>query len=203
MNKTVRAWDAHYQKDKSVLIIPDENLVRMTANLSGGTALDFGAGSGRHIPWLRNLGFKVTALDFSSSSVEQLVKYFPETPSVLAAEPPYEFTDNYFDLVVNWGVLHYNNEETVVKILDEFSRILKPGGILVGSIRSDKDTYLRAQDHAIKHPDLQDSYIDLYSLERLTALLSSFRDVRIGYTERTRPGDLEHRICHWIFHAKN
>lgn len=203
MNKTVNAWDKHYQKDKSVLVIPDENLVRMTAKLSGGKALDFGAGSGRHIPWLENLGFEVTALDFSSSSVKQLQKNYPASTTVLANNPPYDFADNSFDLVVNWGVLHYNNETTVKDILDEFRRILKPGGILVGSIRSDNDTFLRARDNKINLPDLQDSFIDLYSLDRLKNILSGFKEIQIGYTERTKPGDLEHRICHWIFHAIN
>ncbi|MCE9499888.1 MAG: class I SAM-dependent methyltransferase [Leptospira sp.] len=206
MNKSTKEiWDSHYNKEKSRLKYPDENLVRMLSGIgpANGEALDFGAGSGRHSILLQNFGYKVTSCDYSENSINQLRELSEEISACLISQAPYPFPDKKFQVVVSWGVLHYNSIETSKKIIAEYKRMLSPGGYLLGTIRSNEDTHLKAKDGKIGLSDLKDSEILLFSLEEIQELLSPFKEVLFGYSERRPVGKLNERICHWIFQAKN
>ncbi|MGQ2871957.1 class I SAM-dependent methyltransferase, partial [Leptospira santarosai] len=107
-----------------------------------------------------------------------------------------------FDVIVSWGVLHYNSAQSAREILREKTRILKQGGYLAGSVRAAGDTHLRAQGTVIGTEDLKGAYSRFYTLEELKEDLRGFSHTDFGYTERTPLGKLEERICHWIFLAK-
>ena len=57
-----RAWERHYTRERSVLLHPDENLVRMLApytkgrDIGGIRALDLGCGTGRHVNLMIGMG---------------------------------------------------------------------------------------------------------------------------------------------------
>ena len=74
-----KIWDSHYAKEKSKLVFPDENLVRILSRIpTTGAALDHGAGSGRHTILLKSYGFQVSACDYSSKSMDSIkAKLFP------------------------------------------------------------------------------------------------------------------------------
>jgi len=197
-------WDKHYQREKSRLIFPDENLVRILSRIpQGETALDHGAGSGRHSVLLKSCGFQVTACDYSAKSIETIQRTLPgvETDIIRSRNLPYE--NGKFDLVVSWGVLHYNSEEEAIHIVKEIKRVLKTGGHFVGTVRSNSDTHLKVNDGQIGLTDLSGGSVRLYSLEELKTLLKDFSNLEFGYSERSPIGKLEERICHWIFQAKN
>lgn len=197
------AWDEHYTRKKSSLEFPDENLVRLLAKIPHeGNALDFGAGSGRHSVLLNNYGFKVTAADYSPNAIKMMQKNNPNINTVLIAELPYEFNDNQFTLIVSWGILHYNTFETARNIVHEYKRMLAPGGFILGSIRSDKDTHLATDKNKIQLQDLAGAYVKLYAESEIKELFSDAKDIQIGYTERTIVGNLSKKICHWIFQIK-
>jgi SAM-dependent methyltransferase len=197
-------WDNHYNREKSRLAFPDENLVRILSRiLPGGSALDHGAGSGRHSVLLKSFGFNVSACDYSFKSIQAIRELIPEanTNLITTLELPYD--DSIFDLVVSWGVLHYNSLEDASKIVSEIKRILKPGGYFVGTVRSSQDTHLKANQGVIGMEDLSGAKVKLYSLDDVKLLLQDFISKEFGYMERTPIGKLEERICHWIFQAKN
>ncbi|MDQ3652432.1 MAG: class I SAM-dependent methyltransferase [Acidobacteriota bacterium] len=50
--------------------------------------------------------------------------------------PPTTFADNTFDLVYCYSVFSHLSEEAHIKWLAEFSRILKPGGLLIATTRA-------------------------------------------------------------------
>lgn len=197
-------WNEHYQKEKSKLFYPDENLVRILSRIEHkGEALDFGAGSGRHSLLLQQLGYKVTAVDYSHNSIKYIQETFPGIQAKLINKPPYPFQDKQFSLIVSWGVLHYNTYQESKNIVLEYNRLLKQNAYLLGTIRSDNDTHLKLQDGMVGLDDLKNSRVQLYSLTKLQELLKDFADVQYAYMERTPLGKLEDRICHWIFLAKN
>ncbi|MBE7411198.1 MAG: class I SAM-dependent methyltransferase [Leptospiraceae bacterium] len=201
--KTKILWDNHYKKEKSKLKYPDENLVRILSSLPNrGKALDFGAGSGRHSVLLKDFGFEVYAADYSEKSIEQIQLLNLDIHTSIVGSPPFRLQSEEFDLIVNWGVLHYNTLEESIKILKEFYRILKPGGILAGTIRSKNDTYLKVKNTEIQIEDLKGGQIFLYSFDELKDLLKDFSYSEFGYSERSPIGKLEERICHWIFKAR-
>ncbi len=118
---------------------------------------------------------------------------------MLASDPPYPFSDNSFDLIVSWGVLHYNPEQTIQRIIAEKHRILKKGGYLAGTIRADSDTFLGIKEGKISAKDLAGADANLYSKESVISFLSNFSSIQLGYMERTPIGKLEEKISHWIF----
>ncbi|AOP34478.1 SAM-dependent methyltransferase [Leptospira tipperaryensis] len=204
------AWNTHYTRNKSRLGYPDENLVRMLSKIKTNTeessvpkrALDFGAGSGRHCILLNEFAYQVYATDYTENAVQTISKEYPFVKAIISDRPPFPFENGFFDLIVSWGVLHYNSVELAKQILDEKKRILKPGGFLAGSVRAVGDTHLQAQGTTIQTPDLKGAYSRFYTLEELKQDLNGFSQVEFGYTERTPLGKLEERICHWIFLAK-
>jgi ubiquinone/menaquinone biosynthesis C-methylase UbiE len=200
---TKNVWNIHYTKDKSKLSYPDENLVRMLAGIKlSGNALDYGAGSGRHCALLQNYGYRVTAADFSENSISIIKQTYPDVNTYHIQSASLPFMDRSFSVVVNWGVLHYNSFDESLALLKEFQRVTAPGGYILGSIRSDKDTYLKASGGKVGVSDIQGASIRLYSLEDVNRLLSVFSEYKIGYMERTVLGNLEEKICHWTYLAK-
>lgn len=199
------AWETHYTRTKSKLQYPDENLVRMLSKIEKHSdnpkALDFGSGSGRHCILLKDFGYEVSAGDYSENSVAAIKESYPWAKTYLLQSPPYPFADQEFDLIVSWGVLHYNPPELAKSILKDKFRILKKGGFLAASVRAEGDTHLKAESGKIGTADLKGGATWFYSEKDIRNLLSDFTSFEIGYTERTPLGKLEERICHWIFLA--
>ncbi|MDX1957933.1 MAG: class I SAM-dependent methyltransferase [Leptospiraceae bacterium] len=198
------SWNHHYTKPKSQLSYPDENLVRLLNKnqFTGNRALDLGAGSGRHSILLKNFGFQVTATDSAENSINQIKTLYPELDAIQTIDSKLPFPDSSFDLVVSWGVLHYNSIDEIHKILAEIKRILTIGGIFFGTIRANTDTHLKLESTNIHLDDLKGVHARVFSLEEIQELLVNFTETKFGYMERTPIGNLEERICHWIFQAK-
>ena len=203
--KTKKTWDKHYLREKSFLDHPDENLVRIFSKMQltpNSCIFDLGAGNGRHSFYMKNLGFKVFAGDVSENSISMINEQNQGIESFLLDNFSYPFRDDFFDLVICWGVLHYNSDIDVLSILNELKRVLKKGGFVLGSVRSNRDTYLDIKSNEIKLEDLKGGYAKLYSFEELQDLFADFSDIQIGHTERTILGSLDKKISHWIFQAK-
>lgn len=200
------AWETHYTRPKAKLSYPDENLVRMISKFPASSpspkALDFGTGSGRHCVLLKDFGYEVSAADYSENSIQSVKESYPWVKTFLLNSPPYPFTDEEFDLIVSWGVLHYNSPNLAKSMLDDTFRILKKGGYLAASVRAEGDTHLKAEKGKIGTADLAGAATWFYSKEDVQNLLQNFSSFEIGYTERTPLGKLDERICHWIFLAK-
>lgn len=200
------AWNTHYDRSRSVLDYPDENLVRLLQKQPRGPALDYGCGSGRHVRLLHDLRFSpVYATDASDRALDMCRERFGVAGQAqiirlpqMDAGPHIPVSDRAFQTIVCWGVLHYNPPETVAALLGEFRRILKPEGVLLGTLRAASDTHFRT------NPDMDGAEIFYYDEASARASLSAvFEDVRLGYAERAPVGDLDHRICHWVFEARN
>ncbi|MGF1431692.1 class I SAM-dependent methyltransferase [Kitasatospora sp. LaBMicrA B282] len=66
------AWDARYAVTEPLWgVAPNRWVVRETADLPPGRALDLAAGEGRNGSWLAGRGWRVTAVDFSAVALER------------------------------------------------------------------------------------------------------------------------------------
>lgn len=73
---TAQDWDRRYAdaaRDRGLVWSPGPNrtIEELLADRSPGSAIDLGAGEGRHARWLAERGWAVTAVDFSEVGLEQ------------------------------------------------------------------------------------------------------------------------------------
>jgi SAM-dependent methyltransferase len=208
----MKEWNNHYKRDRSHLSFPDENLVRLLSRAIReesirlpARALDLGCGSGRHIRLLKDQGLDVTASDVSLEGLRSAARF--SSRLVLCENRLLPFRDKAFDLVVAWGSLHYGLKDDTRTMILETGRILKPGGILMATLRSERDTALKGgkdlgnNQWVTDLEDIQGSTVSLFSREEGEGLLEEFFHPEIGLAERIPPGQ-EKRISHWIINAR-
>jgi ubiquinone/menaquinone biosynthesis C-methylase UbiE len=108
------------------------------------TALDLGCGPGLYAEALACKGWTVHAIDRTPP---------PSIPGVQAINHDLEnrlpFPDRQFDLVLAWDILEHLENET--QMWREIDRVMKPGGILLGSVPHSMDDRLRVHNLTYKH----------------------------------------------------
>ncbi len=75
MDSPKEQWNKRYQEiDQLWIRQPDPSLVKFVGPLTPGKALDLGCGEGRNSIYLAQIGWNVTAVDFSDVALERLKK---------------------------------------------------------------------------------------------------------------------------------
>ena len=126
-------WEAAYAASSARADAPNPVLVELVDGLAPGTALDLGAGEGRHALWLGRQGWAVTAVDFSAAALARAgrlaaelgVELHLEEADVVSYRPPAAG----FDLVTVVQ-LHLAPAERPV-VLERAAAALAPGGHLL------------------------------------------------------------------------
>jgi ubiquinone/menaquinone biosynthesis C-methylase UbiE len=106
----------------------------------GGRFLDAGCGTGDFIPDLVARKGTVTALDFAEDMIAQSRSRM--APRHLDTQVTFEVgdvtdldcDDNYFDAIIGVGLIEYLTDYRAA--LQEFYRVLKPGGIVIVTVPS-------------------------------------------------------------------
>jgi SAM-dependent methyltransferase len=103
-------WEQEYQKGVIWKQKPHHYTVDAAARLSGGRAIDLGAGEGHDALYLAKQGFMVSALDSSQTALQRIrdeaasrhlrLEYLEQDIRT------FHFTDIY-DLVCSYGALHF------------------------------------------------------------------------------------------------
>lgn len=123
----------YQRRVEAVFVFPALGQVR------GGQVLDLGCGDGLFSIELARRGALVEALDISSTALDRArwrAKELGLSISFVhgsATRLPYQ--DSYFDIVLSNCVLEHIPED--VKVLQEISRVLKPGGRMVITVPGD------------------------------------------------------------------
>ena len=184
-----RAWERHYTRERSVLLHPDENLVRMLApytkgrDIGGIRALDLGCGTGRHVNLMIGMGInRPLGLDTSLNALSLCADLY-DAPFVQADARAIPLKSGTIDIVVAWGSLHYAPKEDLEAMLAEVRRILGKGGRLFGTLRNSRDSYLKKGLHLGNDVwrtgpgDIESSTVAFYSEDELGAALLDRKSV--------------------------
>ncbi|MEH2305905.1 methyltransferase domain-containing protein [Nostoc sp.] len=106
---------------------------------SDSNVLDFGCGWGRIIRFF----FKDVPVNnvYGVDVDEEMINLCRETVkygkyNVVNSSPPSDLPSESFDLIYAYSVFSHLNEATHIKWIEEFSRILKPNGLLIVTTRS-------------------------------------------------------------------
>jgi SAM-dependent methyltransferase len=148
---------------------PNKNVELIPEYLSSGSALDLGAGDGRHAILLASAGFEVKALDTSQVALDKMQRIAKENgvkvEGVLADLTGWSFDTDY-DALVAAFILQHLQKEDALRLMDEMRKHTKPNGLnAVSLFTKTGDRYLedRKDDPNAFYPDdnwLQEYYKD-------------------------------------------
>lgn len=124
------------------LMWPSETLVRvfkgdyvpgLDKNYAGKKVIDVGFGNGNNIIFLASLGLRLHGSEVHEEICarvkDKLAKLDYEADLRVGTNRALPFPDNEFDFLVSWNVLHYeDNEAAIREAIQEYHRVLKPGG---------------------------------------------------------------------------
>lgn len=143
---------------------------RKIRHLPTGRALDVGAGSGGNTAVLRELGWQVTALEYSPAASRLCAAR--GIPTVRADARNLPFPDDHFDLLMSTDLWeHVDDDRAVAR---EAFRVLRPGGALLVAVPSGMDLW-SGHDVALGH-------VRRYERQELIDLVTGtgFRLVDVG-----------------------
>jgi SAM-dependent methyltransferase len=128
-----RLWERLHTQERFRPRYPSERVVQFLSRLSG-TLLDFGCGAGRHMKLAKELGFDVYGSDISAVAREY-AKQWGQIGELSA------FPDDFFDVVICYGVLYYLSSSELDPVIAQLRRVLRGQMLLV--VRSRKDYRIR------------------------------------------------------------
>ncbi|MBU0729457.1 MAG: class I SAM-dependent methyltransferase [Proteobacteria bacterium] len=145
MNDEFIKWADAYKKfqgDGSELLWPSETLIRLFKGsyipglakyFSGKKLLDVGCGNGNNLIFLAGLGLDCSAIEVTQGICDDISRKFrvlgKDIDARCGTNVCIPFEENSFDFLVSWNVLHYENcEDGIEQALNEYVRVLKPGG---------------------------------------------------------------------------
>jgi SAM-dependent methyltransferase len=153
------SWEERYRSAAAVWSgQPNPQLVAEVSDLSPGTALDVGSGEGADTIWLAARGWRVSAVDFSTTALERAAAHAAALGADIAARIEWRHADvrswtpppGSFDLV-SAQYMHLPSAERRLLFV-RLAAAVAPGGtlLLVGHDVSDLDTVA----HRVHEPDM-------------------------------------------------
>ena len=177
----------------------------------GKKVLDAGCGSGRHSLFLLREGFEVHGIDTSATGLEIANAYAAQTCSSfypqVASVTSIPYTDDYFNAILCWGIIHYLTPAEEKQAFAEMFRVLKPGGLLALTLRSSADSEAGnpRNEEGMSLSNANESkgiLFKYYDETELLSTLSLFNDVSYGHKTRTLLGDTTRVFAHWFITAR-
>ncbi|MBL7045403.1 MAG: class I SAM-dependent methyltransferase [Parcubacteria group bacterium] len=174
----------------------DVNLVKCQKYLfpdsAGKKLLYIGFGEGQNLIYLAKEGFDVYGTEIAenrfSEAKKRLKKHKIRADLRLVESNLLPFKDDYFDVVIGWQSLYYNNKETLTGALSEINRVLKPGGKFLSSMISPKQTLLCNKEIApsVYHPAKETGQSNCIvfcfkTKEQINRIYKEFVNIRIGF----------------------
>lgn len=144
---------------------------------TGKRVLDLGCRSGALTRHLLE-GNEVVGLDVDRAALAKAAELGIE-PVAADVEEPLPFPDGSFDAVVAGELLeHLRFPDALVA---EIRRVLRPRGVLVGSVPNAFRVQSRLRFLLGKQPEEDPTHLHLFSPADVRALLAGFRDVRLAF----------------------
>ncbi len=192
---TVAAWDRLHTARRDRLDYPSEEVFRFLTScrqvLDEGLAVDVGCGTGRHLAMLRAFGFEPYGADTSPEALSQAAQH-GEVVSADMTDLPYP--DEMFDLALCMAVAFYGDRDNLFATSAEIRRVLKPGGHLLMSLRSERDWRIKAGEMIAPNtvvfdiPDDLEDGMTVYHVTRedITELTTGWKGANVELDEHTR-----------------
>ena len=214
-NENKKVWDKIYYEGK-ILDYPDDNLVRFVSYLfkepQNKKLLDLGFGSGNNLIHLIKKGFKCYGCEISPVALRLTRKRLNKLKlsadlKLLKEKIPY--ADSFFDIVVAWQVIYYNDRGSLKFIIQEMDRVLKRGGkFLVTLVKKDDSKVINSSDkisrnvYRINSGLLSQKGAIIFVVDDkndIKKLFNDFTNLKIGCTEWKFLGFTS---SHWVIYGE-
>lgn len=208
-----KVWDDIYSGGLD-LEIPHTDLVRFTNYLfkdKNKKLLDLGFGTGNNLIYFLRKGFVSYGCEVSSAAIESTKEKLKKqgiSAELKLVEDRLPYPDKFFDIVVSWQVLYYNDEKSLKFMLKEIKRILKDDGkIMVTLVRKNSTLSACADKIGEKEYRINSSLPSqegaiLYipdTIEDIKNVFNIFNNVKIGYFESDFLGRC---ISEWVIYGE-
>ena len=194
------AFDAHYLLEYGLLFSPEHDrrevarIIDVLGLPVGSRILDVPCGQGRHAHLLAEAGYDVDGLDYSRQllavarrrGIGPTLRYTRGDMRKMPGRWSRRF-DAVVNLFTSFGFFAHPADD--VRVIREFARVLKPGGILLwhGGSRDGVMARFLARDWWTSEKTV-------FTQEREFDPLSGFLTVRSNWRRGSRSGTREHRI---------
>jgi ubiquinone/menaquinone biosynthesis C-methylase UbiE len=195
------AFDSHYLLEYGLLFTPERDrqetsrLIELLGLPAGSRVLDVPCGQGRHAHLLAEAGFDVDGLDYSAEllavarkrGTSSSLRYTRGDMRKMPARWARRF-DAVLNLFTSFGFFAHPSDDA--RVIREFARVLKPGGVLVwhGGSRDGVMARFLAKDWWTSEDET------LFAQEREFDPLSGVLTVRSKWRRGRKQGDREHRL---------
>lgn len=141
-NSNIEIWDKIYEKNGSNLLLPSEMFVRLFHKYikreENSIVLDYGCGTGSNLLYMLEKEVEVHGIEVSQFALDIVYSKLVDTNNkaklTLFDGKTVPYKDDFFDVVVAWQVLYYNDVEGFQQCMREINRVLKPGGLFIGTM---------------------------------------------------------------------
>ena len=168
---------------------------------NAGICLDLGCGIGQFTKKFMEYGYSVISADISKIALSK-VQDFNRNIAHIDMRKPLPFDDDKFDLVfANLSIHYFSNLETKNLIL-EIQRILKKGGLFVGSVNSIKayeKIKSKAKEIGYHYYFINSKRIRLFDIQDVKNYLNRFKVLKVQERETVR---FEHDKNYIVFIAR-
>lgn len=214
-------WEQFFSNNQATEWYPSEAVVRFLCSYrkehgsSGVKFLDLGCGNGRHAWLAAKEGFTVYGIDLSEQAIglakewmaRDGLSYADLRHGNIADTLPY--ADNFFDVVVSYGVLDHMVIAEARAALEEVARVLKPGGMLLLKLESNASFTFDVLRQFAKNEVMLEKPVEkgivqhFFDRDEVAALVRGFTPVRAYREDVRRFDDLEKNDqSRWIFIGK-
>jgi SAM-dependent methyltransferase len=173
-------YEEHHRERRDegdFVFVPERIPLFVDAIGRGKRVLDLGCRSGALTKHFLE-GNSVVGLDVDAAALEK-ARALGIEPVRANVEEPLPFENDRFDAVVAGELLeHLRFPDDLVT---EIRRVLRPGGLLVGSVPNAFRVQSRLRFVRGRPPEDDPTHLRLFSPEAVRALLSGFEDVRIDF----------------------
>ncbi|MFS8131429.1 MAG: class I SAM-dependent methyltransferase [Candidatus Dojkabacteria bacterium] len=153
---TAKHYDAAFSPLKGRDITDAEIALISSIVPTNSNILDIGAGTGRHLIPLSELGYNMTGIDSSNGMLDVLEEKLQDKSKsqiIRGDVLTYDFNSTNFDLIIlMWNSFNEIalNEKSAQRLLSIFGKVLKIGGkVLINSDNPEKTTMESADYHLI------------------------------------------------------
>ncbi|MDQ0206935.1 class I SAM-dependent methyltransferase [Alkalicoccobacillus murimartini] len=216
----VETWNNVYSEGRSLLQYPDEIIISSLNKNKGKftNGLDIACGAGRHTFLMNDFGIEAKGIDSSVAAIAYANKKAEElgllsTTFENKLVQDLTETSEFYDVIIVWGLIHYLEEQEQTDLINKVYSMLKPGGVLLSTLRSKQDSRMDKGLHVEGDKFLVDYFDRKSDSPKQTIMyfwdeagvrdkLDMFKDVSLGHRSVDPIGDLGHTMAHWLIEAR-